>query len=287
MVQVAAQSSSVSGLSAVFTVTGRVTSYYVNAGTTGGEYTTAAGNDANSGLTPATPKASIQALLAAYTLGSGDTIYVDSGTYNLTSTINLTASESGSATSSFTITGPTGNYAPAVLDRHNLNAGEYVFDLQGISHVTLQNLTITGANAGVEIGGKSSGVLLLNDTVTGNGDIGIEVAVNGGGATAVTGLVIETSSINGNGLDSPTSPDYGENQDGVLVRQGNGGVLFLNDQVFGNVNAGIYLVDGATGAGPSTIDGGAYFDQTNAYGGYFDDYSSNTAGSGITTRPAA
>ena len=204
VIEVSAESVAVSGVSQQFNMSGQITSYYVNAGATGGEYTTAPGSDLNNGLTPATPKASIQALLASYPLGAGDTIYVDSGNYAVTTNINLTGTNSGtSASNDFTIIGPTAGYAPAVLNRGNLNSGQDVFDLQGVSYVTLENLTITGANIGVEIGGASAGVQLLNDTVTGNGDMGIEVDVNSGGtAAAVTGLLIEASSIDGNGLGS-------------------------------------------------------------------------------------
>ena len=135
-----------------------------------------------------------------------------------------------------------------MFDRGNFNTGQDVFDIQGGSYITIENLTITGAFNGIEIGGASAGVQLLNDTVTANADVGILVDVNSGGtATAVTGLVIENDSINGNGLDG-NGNYYGGNQDGVLVQQGNGGVQFLNDQVFRNNEAGLYLQDGYSGA---------------------------------------
>ncbi len=50
---------------------------------TDNEYTTAAGNDLNSGTSPASPLASLGVLLRNYDLGPGDTVFVDSGTYNL------------------------------------------------------------------------------------------------------------------------------------------------------------------------------------------------------------
>ena len=57
------------------------TDYYVNdAFTSADVYTTAAGNNANDGLSPATPKAT---LAAAMTVASnGDRIYIDYGNYN-------------------------------------------------------------------------------------------------------------------------------------------------------------------------------------------------------------
>ncbi len=257
VIQVSGVSASVSGLSQTFSVFGKITDYYVSP----------TGSDGNNGLTPSTPKASVQGLLAAYTLGAGDIIFVASGTYTVTTPIDLTSGNSGTGTSdAFTITGPTSGPA-AVFDRGNFSAGQDVFDIQRGSYITIEHLTVTGAFNGIEIGGASAGVQLLNDTVTGNADVGILVDVNSGGtATAVTGLVIENDSINGNGLDG-NGNYYGGNQDGVLVQQGNGGVQFLNDQVFRNNEAGLYLQDGYSGAGPSTIDGGAYYEQAGLYGG--------------------
>jgi parallel beta-helix repeat protein len=155
-----------------------------------------------------------------------------------------------------------------VLQRGNLNAGADVFSLSGASDITLQDLTIAGANFGVELSGKSVGDSLLNDTIQGNSDVGVIVDVNNGGtATAVSGLLIEADLIMGNGLDVPYGTYYGGNQSGVTVLQGNGALQMLNDTVMGNNQYGVYLQDGYQGAGVSTIDGGAYDNQTGNYGG--------------------
>ena len=70
--------------------------YYVNDGSTSGDvYTTAAGNDNNTGKTPDNPMASLAALLNVYKLQPGDVVYVDSGTYTLPTEISFGASESG------------------------------------------------------------------------------------------------------------------------------------------------------------------------------------------------
>ena len=65
--------------------------------------------------------ANLAALLAAYTFGPGDTIYVDNGTYNLLRNVELTPQDSD-----VTIVGPpTG---AAVLNRGNL--GRNVFEMR-------------------------------------------------------------------------------------------------------------------------------------------------------------
>jgi Calx-beta domain len=60
------------------------TSYYVNVSSIVGDvYCTAPGSNSNNGLTPATPVASLSELLSMYTFHPGDTIYVDTGNYDL------------------------------------------------------------------------------------------------------------------------------------------------------------------------------------------------------------
>ena len=83
---------------AAFSVTPPISFFYVNDGSLGGdEYTTAIGNDANDGLTAATPKASLRAILEAYDLDAGDVVFVDTGVYNLTTNIPITVQDSGVA----------------------------------------------------------------------------------------------------------------------------------------------------------------------------------------------
>ena len=70
--------------------------YYVNdASTTGDVFTTAIGNNANSGKRPDQPMASLRALLAAYDLDLGDVIHVDAGTYRLYRNLTLDTQDSG------------------------------------------------------------------------------------------------------------------------------------------------------------------------------------------------
>ena len=62
--------------------------FYVNDDSTSGDiYCAAAGNDANDGLTAATPKATIPAILDAYDPEPGDAFLIDSGTYPLNADI--------------------------------------------------------------------------------------------------------------------------------------------------------------------------------------------------------
>ncbi len=121
--------------------------YYVNdASTVGDFFTTAVGNNANSGKSPTAPMASLAALLAAYDLDPGDVIHVDTGNYTLLSNIQLTAQDMG-----VRIEGPS--TGTALLNRNNFSAGSYAFEFQsGAKDVVLDHLSITGAYYGVYAG---------------------------------------------------------------------------------------------------------------------------------------
>lgn len=70
------------------TGSGRTTSFYVNdASTNLDEWCTSPGDDSNDGLDPATPKASVQSVLATHTLQGGDVVFIDTGSYSLTNDI--------------------------------------------------------------------------------------------------------------------------------------------------------------------------------------------------------
>ncbi len=195
---------SVSGISDnVFDVTPPIHVYYVNDGSTAGdEYATAVGNDANDGLTPATPKATIQSVLASYSVGAGDTIFVDTGTYNLTSNITLDASHSGNASLPLNIVGPQSHVA--TLDRGNTAAGTADFAFTGASYVTVRNLTLTGASREISVAdnSNSSGIEVDNSTVTVNDD-------SGGGTGVYVGsgdqnFRLDASTVSSTGPLSPT-----------------------------------------------------------------------------------
>ena len=94
--------------------------YYVNDASPAGDvFTTAVGNNANSGKTPDRPMATLAALLDAYDLDPGDVIHVDAGTYSLLATSSSTAQDSG-----VRIEGPGPARRPC-SNRGNVNAGSY------------------------------------------------------------------------------------------------------------------------------------------------------------------
>ncbi len=183
---------------APFTVAGKTSVYYVNDATVdAGDWTTAPGNDASDGLSPATPKASIRALLEAYDLGPGDTILVDAGTYNLTANIIITPDDSG-----VRITGYHDDANPdrrALIDRKSTATGSYVIELAGADDVTIEQVAITGGQYGLFVDDNSASdrFTLANADVFSN--TVYQIYVGSGNADAV---------IRNNRIHGPISTSY-------------------------------------------------------------------------------
>ena len=77
---------------APFLMTNNGHDYYVNDGSQAGDvFTTAVGDNNNSGKSPDQPMANLAALLSLYTLGPGDVVHVDTGTYDLLRNVLITA----------------------------------------------------------------------------------------------------------------------------------------------------------------------------------------------------
>ncbi|MEQ1829659.1 MAG: right-handed parallel beta-helix repeat-containing protein, partial [Pirellula sp.] len=129
-----------------FTISAPINLYYVNDNTVqSGDITTAVGVDTNSGLDPNNPKSSISAILNAYVMKPGDTILVDAGTYNLSTTLILNAAASGIRIE--------GYHDPAFPTRGTTfnrgNTSLVAIELQNADNITFDHLTITGGLYGI------------------------------------------------------------------------------------------------------------------------------------------
>ena len=149
--------------------------YFINDGSTvGDQYTTAVGNNANNGKSASQPMASLEGLLASYTMHAGDTIYVDPGNYRLYHTIILGLQQSG-----IHIQGPTQG-GVALFDRGSNKLADHDQDaiaLTGGTNVTIDHLNITGGYEGIYApsGAASTGFRLTNSSVFENSDTGIDL----------------------------------------------------------------------------------------------------------------
>jgi len=212
--------------SAVFEVADPITAYYVDdASDAGDEYTPGAvGNDANDGLSPLTPKATIRAIVETYDLEPGNVIFVDTGAYAVTANIVLAAQDSG-----VTIQGPVQPGHEAVLNRGNTNIflQEYIFEFTGADDITLTGLTFTMARVALYAGTSADSDRL---TVAGNRLINNYDATNFQPTSDDT--VIAGNEVSGN-------TDYGIQANGQNL-------LIQNNEVFGN-DDGIFAGNGSTG----------------------------------------
>lgn len=137
--------------------------YYVNdTSTVGDVYTWAVGNEANDGLFSNTPKASIQGILSAYKLDPRDTIYVDTGRYELQGTVTLDDQDSGSASNYIVFADGSSNVAHVIIQGStNYADGGTVLvapsstrngiSLHQAAGVELRDLTVINAAAGVNL----------------------------------------------------------------------------------------------------------------------------------------
>ena len=172
----------VDGVAAVsrqgFLVTNAGNAYYINDNSTAGaEYSTAVGNDLNSGKTPDAPMADLAALLRAYpNLGADAIIYVDPGAYQELTDVTLGAGDDGA-----TIQGPTAG--TATFNRENLSGND--FQLAGAQNVTIENLTLTGGGDGILLNSNvnSVGVTVSNVIIENSENYGIYVGSGDSGFT--------------------------------------------------------------------------------------------------------
>ena len=144
--------------------------YYVNDTSTVNDiYSTAAGDDTNDGLTPETPKATVQAIIDIYNLEPGDVVYIDTGEYILSENIVIGLEDGGDADYMVTFRGsPKGS----VINRNDTSFGSYGFYLNNSDYVALENLRITGGYNGVYLR-DSDFSIISNSRFYGNSAKGI------------------------------------------------------------------------------------------------------------------
>jgi parallel beta-helix repeat protein len=152
-----------------------IANYYLNDGSvTGDQYCTATGDDSNDGLSPATPKRSIQSIIDNYTLKAGDTVWIDAGQYSLTNDIHLTQLDRGTSSASLRFVGVLGpNGEPASVIDRGTNGGAGFALNTGVRFIQLENLWIKGGNNGVAFEGSwdygTDGLIINNTRISNTG----------------------------------------------------------------------------------------------------------------------
>ncbi len=175
--------------------------FYVNDGSTAGdEFGTGLGDNANDGAAAIRPKRSLQAILDAYSIRGGDTIYVDTGNYGTNFTTTITRFDSGTANSPVRIIGSTKG---AVFGRGSTTADTLMLDVA--SHLEIENLRLTDGRYGLN-GSGSSNVVFRNVCFTGN-QYGLNVV---GVRHVFEGCLIANNALQGY-VGSGSGPNYWKN----------------------------------------------------------------------------
>ncbi len=142
------------------------TTYYVNDGSTTNDlWCTAVGNDANSGLTPSVPKATVQDILDDYTLQPGDQVLIDTGSYTLASDIVVGGDDMGSSAAPLTFSAsPYG----VTIDRNQTSSKVWSLNSPNVTLTTAVDsshpswaqswMKITGSGYGIYVNGASNQV---------------------------------------------------------------------------------------------------------------------------------
>lgn len=218
--------------------------YYINDNSTTGDiFCTAIGNNANDGLSPATPKASLENLLSTYgpsgnsTLTSGDIIYYDHGVY--TTDHDLTLNVDG-----ITIQGA--GFGNTIIDNLFASADANMYMTITADNITISDLFLTEFN-------NSGGATVLHFSGAQNIVVNNVMANNnkpGGSSGAI--LIDGGSSVTFNGGGSSCNPGHPSLAGGGMSIEGGNNTVIINDYTFSNnykdnENGGaLYIVGNAT-----------------------------------------
>ena len=240
---------------APFLVTNAGHDYYVNDGsTTGDEYTSAVGDELNSGKTPDAPVASVQTLLNAYHLGAGDIVHVDTGTYVLLQDLAFTADDGGTGDAAgqrLTIQGATEVGDVTLFNRANPGEDSAAFTFAGGNDITVENVTLTGGYSGVRLhyGSTSQGISIVDDVIHDNTNDGIQVESGNGNDYdfLVQGSKIYNQGNSAAEFDSVLGVtildnELFSNRNGV-IESGGSKTLIESNIVHDNREEGIYATD--------------------------------------------
>ena len=159
----------------IFNIRNDTRNFYVNnAATSGDVFTTSPGHDGNDGRSPASPKATLENLLAVYDTEANDTVYIDTGIYT-SSVIQVIWSRGGSTNGLMIIRGSTNYTGGGTVIRRPGLAGDAI--VLNASYVGLRDLVFENAGRGLFL--QTNHFALLQEVVVRSNLVG--VVVDGGG----------------------------------------------------------------------------------------------------------
>ncbi len=210
--------------------------FYVNDGSTvGDEYTTAVGSNRNTGKNPWDPKATVRPILANYTLTPGDTVWIDTGYYNIVQNIVISGDHVHGDTQGAAFIGA--QHHATILDRDNTNAGTIDVDINDSNSISMSYLNFVGAQTGLLVRNNSNYFTGSYLTAYNNAGDGILIQ-SGADQTTVTYLTAYDNGGNGVDIETPItnlvhSLAYGNGGTGLYLANA-GSVLVQYDVTYNN-----------------------------------------------------
>jgi len=242
----------------------RATSYYVNDGLQVNDiYCSSVGVDANDGLSPATPVASLQTILNRYVLGTDDTVFIDAGTYSSASNVVIQSCHGGSPSGFITLRG-AGRLT--IFDRQSSATGSRCLENHA-NYVRFEDLSLTGAEIGLYIDTSTCTYAdVTRCTFYGNSFAGCAIEPSGvanyGSFKLANNLVYD----NPNGFRlSPNEVMFGDQFTLVnnTVCVSNGTAVFIGGSLYASTLRNNIIVAKGSGACMETVHENGFF-----YGNY-------------------
>ena len=229
----------------------------------GSWYVATTGNDANDCLTPGTPCLTIQG--AVNKASSGDTVYVDAGTYHEDVTLTLANLQlSGAGIDVSTISGAIGGGSATV----QVSASGDVIDGFTITRDGNNPVDWNGAlnTAGVAVQGQGNTVEVRNSKLTGN-RTGIDINNSNG------------NSVHDNIIDN--------NRTGMILRNQTDTTSVVNNFITNNWTIGVLFLDASGGTNvPVQSAAGSTFSDNDISGNWYGQVEDRQAGGSLPVPPA-
>ena len=169
---------------------------YVNDQDTIGDiYCTVPGEPSYTGISSNEPALELQAVLGNYDLDYGDSVYMDTGYYLLSSNVTIGSKHSGSTNGCARLIGSTNDTAGGTLiDRNSAARNARCLHLDGADYFQVYGLSFTGGEYAVEIE-SAEHVLLDNADILGASKAGL--LISGGESNVLRKLRIFNGESNG------------------------------------------------------------------------------------------
>ena len=206
------------------------------------EFTTAVGNNRNTGTTAGDPKEVIRPLVLSYALGAGDLVQLDTGTYIHAVNLNLSGSFQAADPRMNTvqrtwIVGPTDPHRTALVDRANPHPGAKTIDISDSPEMALKNVTLVGAYTGLHVRDASDHFVGERLTIASHTADGLDLEAHSDGAT-LDELVVHDNGGHGIFVESLLdwirhSEVYDNGQIGIALRNV-GAASVETNRVYGN-----------------------------------------------------